>query len=164
MIIGSYYAFRDVRYYGIPFDDPIFILSNIIGTLFIVVSVEFVIIYGFLRSSDLIKRDLFLSVLIVNLTIFLPIITVAYLLLAFYIIVYPFYLLIILFVLFYLEWLMYRVQFQKLLERRSISKELSPKKVALISIIAYLPIGLLINVYTAIMFLLDFLRFPELYF
>ncbi|MFW9818256.1 MAG: hypothetical protein ACFFE5_01505, partial [Candidatus Thorarchaeota archaeon] len=91
LIVLSFGSFYITQYYGNPFNDPIFILVNIIDSLFIVVVVEFVIIYGFLRSTDVIKKDLFLSVLIVNLAVFLPVQTVAYLLLAWYIIVYPFY-------------------------------------------------------------------------
>ncbi|MFX1380199.1 MAG: hypothetical protein ACFFA4_14020 [Promethearchaeota archaeon] len=161
LLFGSFYI---TQYYGIPFNDPIFILVNIIGSLFIVVVVEFAIIYGFLRSPDLIKKDLFLSVLIVNLAIFLPIQTVAYLLLAWYIIIYPFYTLAITFLFFYLEWLFYCFQFQRLLKRRSINKELSRKKIALISFLANLPMALLINIYSPIMLLLNFISFPELYF
>lgn len=157
-LFGSFYI---TQYYGIPFNDPIFILENIIGSLFIVVVVGFVIIYGFLRSSDVIKKDLFISVLIVNLAVFLPVQTVAYLLLASYIIVYLFYALATTFLIFYLEWRFYCFQFQRLLKKRSINKELSRKKIALITFLAYLPIALLINVYTPIMLLLNFIAFPE---
>jgi hypothetical protein len=107
--------------------------------------------------------DIFFSVLIVNLAIFLPIQIIAYFLLAFYIIIYPFYNFTLFFVLICLKWLFYRFQFQKLFEGKSINKGLSLKKITKISILTYIPLGLLINIYTGIVILLEILRWPELY-
>lgn len=151
------------QYYGPLFRDPIYILVNLVGSLFIVVIIEFVVIYGFLRKADLINKDLFLSVLIVNLAIFLPIQTVAYLFLAFYIIYYPFYILAIFIIGLCLEWLLYRFGFRKLIEKKSLNKELSPKKIILISVLANLASGVLTNIYPGLILLIEFAKWPGLY-
>jgi len=160
-MIGSYYTFQ---VYVTPIDHPLFIITNLIGSLLIVVIIEFGIIYGFLKSAELIKSDFFLSVLMVNLSIFLPFLTVAYFFLAFFIMIYPFYQLAIFFIVIILEWLFYRFEFQKLSEKKSINRELSSKKIIIISVIANLPMGILINIYPAILLLLEFARWPGLYF
>ena len=51
-------------YFGLhiptPLTDPLYIAINVIGALFIVVTIEFGVIYGFLRKADLVVKDLFI--------------------------------------------------------------------------------------------------------
>jgi hypothetical protein len=144
--------------------DPIFIIVNLIGSLFIVVLIEFAVIFGFLGSADLNKRDLFFSVLLVNLLIFLPTQTIAYLILAFLLKYYAVYILTIFIINLGLEWLFFQFEFKKLLKKKSINKELSFKKILLISVTANLTSGVLTHVYPGIMLLLELFMWPELYF
>jgi hypothetical protein len=159
-MFGSYYI---SQYFGPLFKDPIFILVNLIGSQFFVVIIEFGVIYAFLRNADLYKRDLFFSVLIVNIVIFLPLDTIAYLFLAFFIVGYPFFVLTIFFLVLYLDWRYYRFEFQKLLERNSINKELSPRKILKISTLANLASGILVFIYPGIVLLFEIIRWPGIY-
>ncbi|MFX0137712.1 MAG: hypothetical protein ACFFDN_28995 [Candidatus Hodarchaeota archaeon] len=144
--------------------DPIFATTNLIGSLLIVVLIEFAIIFGFLKSADLNKRDLFFSVLIVNLVIFLPTQTVAYLFLAFFFKFYPVYIITTFIIVLGLEWLLYHCELRKLLIKKPINKELSFKKILLISITANLTSGILTHIYPGIMLIFEIFNWPELYF
>jgi len=160
LIFGSYYI---NQYYGPLFKDPLFIIVNLIGSLFIIVLIEFGVIYLFLRYADVIIRDLFFSILIVNFSIFLPIQVIAFLLLGFYISFYPFFVLGIFIIVLYLKWLFYRFEFHKLLEKESLSKELSYKKILLISVSANLASAILAYIYPGILILLEIAKWPDIY-
>jgi len=118
------------------YEQPILIITILIITVIINIIIEYGIVYIFLRSSDLVKKELFYSVGLVNLVIFPPTNAIAYFILAFYIELYVFYTIIIIIIMILIEWLLYNSEFRKLFYRKSINKLLSLKKTALISTIA----------------------------
>ena len=133
------------------YEQPILIITYLIITVIINVIIEYSVVYIFLRSGDLVKKELFSSVALVNLVIFPPTHIIAYFVLAFFIELYMFYTIIIAILMVLTEWLLYRLEFQKLFYRKSINKLLSLKKTALISTLAnfasfsliYLPVIIL---------------------
>lgn len=152
------------QYSQTPIGDPFFIVVNIIGSFSIIVVIEFIIMYLFFKSADLIKKDLLVSVLLVNNVVFLPTFTIAYLILAFNIIFFPSYVLAIFIMMLGIEYLFYRLEFHKLQEKKSINTEISTKKTIIITMLANLCSGLLTHVYPSIVLLLEFAKWPELYF
>lgn len=115
---------------------PIVIILTIMITFLINIIVEFGVFYGFLRSRELVKKELILSVILVNIVIFPPTQTVAYFLTIFYIELYVFYVIIFGLLMLLIEWLLYRSEFQKLFLKKSIPESLSLKKTILISTLA----------------------------
>lgn len=105
-------------------------------TIIINIIIEFGVVYVFLRSGDLVKKELFSSVVLVNLVIFPPTHIIAYFVLAFFIELYVLYTIIIAILMLLTEWLLYHLEFQKLFYRKSINKLLSLKSTVLISTLA----------------------------
>lgn len=109
---------------------------NLIGAVLINVIVEFCIVYVFLRSHYNVKKELFLSVILVNLVIFPPTYTIAYFILIFFLELFVLYIIVIEIIMMLIEWLLYRLEFQKLVNKKSIQMTLSLKKTILISTLA----------------------------
>ena len=115
---------------------PIIIILNILGTVVINIIVEFGIVYVFLRSRDLVKKELFLSVALVNFVLFSPTQTIAYFLMIFYIELFVFLVILFGFLMVLIEWSLYHLEFQKLYLKKSISESLSLKKTIKIATLA----------------------------
>lgn len=137
----------------IPYEEmPIFIILNILGGIIINIIVEFGIVYVFLRSRALVKKELFLMVTLVNFVIFPPTLTIAYFLMIFYIELFVFYAILFGFLMVLVEWLLYHLEFQKLYLKKSILESLSLKKTIKIATLAntvsfgviYLPIVMIL--------------------
>lgn len=147
-------------YFGLhiptPLTDPLYIAINVIGALFIVVTIEFGVIYGFLRKADLVVKDLFISVLLVNFITFLPAQIFIHLLLAFSIQFAPVFMITVFIIVLSTEWLLYRLKFQKLLKSEPLNMVFSTKKILLASTVANLITGSLTYIYPSTLFLLDF--------
>jgi len=139
-----------------PLADPIYILINVIGSLLIVVTIEFIIIYGFVRKIDLDIKDLFISVLLINIITFFPTQVITHLLLAFYIQFVPVYMITVFVIILSTEWLLYRLVFQKLFKKKSLNREFSDKQIFLMSTVANLSTGLIIYLYSSIILLSGF--------
>jgi len=113
----------------IPYEEtPIFIILNILGPVVINVFIEFGTVYFFLRSRDLVKKKLFLSVTLVNLVIFPPSHAITYFLMIFYIELLVFFVILFGFLMVSIEWILYHLEFQKLYLKKSIPESLSLKK------------------------------------
>jgi hypothetical protein len=97
-----------------PFDHPVFIIVNLICTFILNIIVKFCFAYCVLRSRDLVKIDLFFSVVLVNLVIF-PLYQTALSFIFTFSWVDFFFILLSLFPMTISEWLLYRLEFQKLL-------------------------------------------------
>lgn len=146
-------AFDIGRYIPI-FENPISILGNLFLSFYLIIIIEFIINYCFLRSADLIKKDLFISGALVNLSTFPLTQTIAYFILAFFYQYFPFYGFFIVAVMGGIEWILYRLEFQKLVGNKSLSKKISSQKTLLISIITNLGSGLIYYIYPSILILL----------
>ncbi|MCK4381247.1 MAG: hypothetical protein KAW51_08935 [Candidatus Lokiarchaeota archaeon] len=142
---------------------PIVIIFTIFVVFSINIIVEFGVVYLFFRSSGLIKKDLFLSIILVNLVVFTPTFTIFYFLLMFYIELIVLYNIFIGILMILVEWLLYRLEFQKLLQQQSIHKNLSLKKIIIISTLANIASYSVIYLYPTIMMFQQYLQFPELY-
>ena len=144
-------------YFGLhiptPLTDPLYIAINVIGALFIVVTIEFGVIYGFLRKADLVVKDLCILVLLVNFITFLPAQIIIHLLLAFSIQFVPAFMITVFIIVLSTEWLLYRLEFQKLFTSEPLNMVLSVKKIILVSTVANLFTGSLIYIYSSIMLL-----------
>ena len=136
------------------FENPISILGNLFLSFYLIIIIEFIITYCFLRSADLNKKDLFISGALVNLSTFPLTQTIAYFILAFFYQYFPFYGFFIVAVMGGIEWILYRLEFQKLVGKKSLSQIISSKKILLISIITNLGSGFVVYLYPSIMILL----------
>ncbi len=142
---------------------PIFIIFTILFVLLITIVAEFGVVYPFLRSSDLVKKDLFLSITKVNLVVFTPSYTIFYFLQMFYIELVVAYNIFIGILLILVEWLLYRLEFQKLLLQQSIRKNLPLKKIIMISTLANIISYCIILLPISIEMLAQYIQYPELY-
>ncbi|MFX1259467.1 MAG: hypothetical protein ACFFAN_16560, partial [Promethearchaeota archaeon] len=96
----------------IPYQEmPIVIILIITVATIMNIIIEFIVVYVFLKSRDLDKKDVFISVSLVNFVIFPPTQTIAYFLTLFNIELYVFYVFIFGFLMVLLEWLLYRLEF-----------------------------------------------------
>ncbi len=118
------------------YEQPILIITYLIITVIINIIIEYGVVYIFLRSGDLVKKELFSSVALVNLVIFPPTYIISCFVLAFFFEFYLFYAIIIIIITVLIEWFLYCLEFRKLFYRKSIRKFLSLKKTALISTLA----------------------------
>lgn len=132
-------------------------------TVIINIIIEYGVVYIFLKSEDLVKKELFSSVVLVNLVIFPPTHAITYFFLAFYIKFYVLYIIIIVIIMMLIEFLLYWLEFQKLFYRKSINKLLSLKKAGLISTIANFASFSLIYLYPIILMIHQYITFPETY-
>lgn len=142
---------------------PIVIIFTIFVVFLINIIVEFGVVYLFFRSSGLVKKDLFLSIVLVNLVVFTPTFTIFYFLLMFYIELVVLYSIFIGILMILVEWILYRLEFQKLLQQQSIQKNLSLKKIIIISTLANIVSYSVIYLYPTIMMIQQYIQFPELY-
>lgn len=134
---------------------PVFIIVALVGFFFLNTIIEYGILYDISRSRDIDKRDLLLSVILVNLITFPVAHLIFYFALAFTIIFLLYFNLVIEFIVIIIEWVLYRWEFQKLLQEKPSNKSLSSKSIlsisAIINIISFLVISFidsyLINVY-----------------
>ncbi|MFX1496769.1 MAG: hypothetical protein ACFFBH_04515 [Promethearchaeota archaeon] len=119
-----------------PLEQPIFITLTVVVTSIFNILIEYGVVYGFLKSSILVKHKLFSSVTLVNLTTFPPTNTIAYLFVAFYLGFYAVYVIIISIVVTLIDCVLYYLEFQKLFYRNSIKNQPSIKRTILISSLA----------------------------
>lgn len=118
----------------VPFyDQPILIIMNILITSFIIIIIEFGVVYAFLKS-----RKLFVSVVLVNLVMFPPVGIISYFFFAFYSEFALLYVLIIIPLMTLIECFLYYLEFQNLFYRNSIKNQPNLKRSSLISLIANL--------------------------
>jgi len=107
---------------------PSYIISALIGTFFLNTIVEYGVLYNISKVHNVSKRDLLLSVILVNLVTFPPAQLVFYFSLAFTI-------LFLFYFSFVIESLLYRVEFHKLLQEEYKNNSLSLKNMLSISIV-----------------------------
>ncbi len=134
---------------------PVFIIVALIGTFFLNTFIEYGVLYDISRSHDVNKRELLLSVIVVNLITFPAAHLTLYFSLAFTVIFLLYFGVVIEIMVIIIEWILYRWEFQKLLSETPSKKTPSSKTVlsisAIINILSFLIIGIidsyLINVY-----------------
>ena len=153
-----------MRYGPPPFEDPVQILAYLIGQFFVLITIEFIISYLFLRSWGLNKGDLLFSIILVNFVIYPPTQVVAYSIMVFNIKYYPIYAIVIFLVVIATEWIFYHIEFQKLVYEKALINELSSKKSVLISIVANLGSGSLVYILPSIIYIIEFIKWPGHYF
>lgn len=147
-----------------PFNEqPLYIVLNLIFSFIITTGVEFCIIYIFLRSHNPIKKKLFYSVGFVNLVLFPPTNMIIFFIFTFYIEFFPLFTIIIGFLMVLLEWLLYRLEFQKLFYIDSIREAISIKKTFFISTLANFTSFGVIYLFPVIMIIQQFILYPDLY-
>ena len=153
-----------MRYRPPPFEDPVQILAYLIGQFFVLISIEFIISYLFLRSRGINKGDLLFSIILINFVIYPPTQLIAYSIIVFNISYYPIYTIIIFLVGLATEWIFYLIQFQKLDYKNVMNNEFSSKKSVLISIVANLGSGSVVYILPSIVYIIEFIKWPGLYF
>jgi hypothetical protein len=134
---------------------PIFIIIALVGFFFLNTIIEYGVLYDVSRSHDVDKRELLLSVILVNIITFPAVHLILYFSLAFTIMFLLYFGPVIVFIVIMIEWKLYRWEFQRLLSERPSMTSLSPKTVlsvtVIINILSSLVIGLidsyLINAY-----------------
>ncbi|MFX1313354.1 MAG: hypothetical protein ACFFHD_12175 [Promethearchaeota archaeon] len=144
-------------------EKPLYIIFTILAAFLITVVAEFGSVYPFLKSSDLVKKDLFLSVTKVNLLVFTPGFTIFYFLLMFYIELLVIYNIFIGILMILIEWVFYRLEFQKLLFKRSMTKKISLRRIFMISTLANIISYSFIYLYPTIVMLQQYFLYPELF-
>lgn len=144
-------------------EQPLYIVLNLIFSFIITTGVEFCIIYIFLRSHNPIKKKLFYSVGFVNLVLFPPTNMIIFFIFTFYIEFFPLFTIIIGFLMVLLEWLLYRLEFQKLFNIDSIREVMSIKKTFFISTLANFTSFGVIYLFPVIMIIQQFILYPDLY-
>jgi len=142
---------------------PIIIILTIFLAFVINTTVEFGVIYYFLKSQFLVKKKLFLSVTLVNTVLFPSFQTIAYFLMMFYLNKYVFYVILFGFLMVLIEWVLYRLEFQKLFLKNLIPESLSLKRTILISSLANLASFSVVFLYPVIMMVQQYIQFPDLY-
>lgn len=159
IIIPNVHAAIIIRYEEMP----IIIILTILLAFFINTTVEFGVVYYFLKSQFLVKKKLFLSVMLVNIVLFPSFQTIAYFLSMFYLNQYVFYVILFGFLMVLIEWVLYRLEFQKLFLKRLIPESPSLKRTILISSLANLASFSVVYLYPVIMMVLQYIQFPDLY-
>lgn len=147
-----------------PFNEqPLYIVLNLMVTFIIATSVEFCIVYIFLRSQNLIKKKLFYSVGFVNLVLFPPTNIVIFFIFTFFVEFFPLFTIIFSVLMILLEWLLYRLEFQKLFYIDSIPEVISNKKTFFISTLANFTSFSIVYLPLVITMIQQFIYFPKLY-
>lgn len=116
------------------YEQPLILTVIVLFSSNINIIIEFGVVYTFLRSIVLIKKELFDLVALVNLVIFTPFYAFSFFIVIFLIEFYVYYAIIVIIIIVLIELLLYRIGFRRLFYRKSISKVLSLRKTALISI------------------------------
>ncbi|NVM34765.1 MAG: hypothetical protein HWN81_04155, partial [Candidatus Lokiarchaeota archaeon] len=140
---------------------PIFIIFTVFVVFLVNIIVEFGVVYFFFRSNGLVKKDLLMSIILINLVVFTPSYTILYFLTMFYIELVVLYSIFIGILMILVEWILYRLEFQKLLQQQSIQKKLSLKKIIIISTVANIASFSVIYLYPTIMMIQQYIQFPE---
>ncbi|MFX1570723.1 MAG: hypothetical protein ACFFCV_20490 [Promethearchaeota archaeon] len=154
------YAFRNIR----PYEEmPINIILSILGPVLINILVEFGVVFMYLRNPLLIKKDLIISVILVNIVLFPPTQTIAYFLMIFSTKDYVFFVIIFGILMILIEWVFYRLEFKKLQAKNIIPETLSLKKTILISTVANVVSFCVIYLAPVLILINDYIRYPELY-
>lgn len=142
---------------------PINIILSILGPVLINILVEFGVVFMYLRNPLLIKKDLIISVILVNIVLFPPTQTIAYFLMIFSTKDYVFFVIIFGILMILIEWVFYRLEFKKLQAKNIIPETLSLKKTILISTVANVVSFCVIYLAPVLILINDYIRYPELY-
>ncbi len=126
---------------------PVFIIIALVGTFFLNTFIEYGVLYDISRSHEVGKRELLLSVILVNLITFPATHLAFYFSLAFNIIFILYIWLVIEIIVIIIEWILYQSEFQKLLTEDRSRIILSSKTVfsisAIINTLSFLVIGII---------------------